>query len=74
MNYIQELENKISNLTKEQKDWLNNFGISPVLRIFMDSTEIKQANKFVKSGLMEKGKSDQGYVQYYIDSSVWSRI
>jgi len=70
----EEFNQAIASLTDEEKKWLDNFGREPVLRIFMETDEIKKVNKLVKRGLMEKGKSHDGYVQYYIDSYVWTRI
>lgn len=69
----------INVLTPKEKEFLINFGDESVLRKLMSSYEIKQANKLVKKGVMEKGMSDdttygKSSVVYYVDSFVRERL
>jgi hypothetical protein len=69
----------INVLSPKEKEFLINFGDESVLRKLMSSYEIKQANKLVKKGVMEKGMSDdttygKSSVVYYVDSFVRERL
>jgi hypothetical protein len=68
----------INVLSPKEKEFLINFGDESVLRKLMSSYEIKQSNKLVKKGVMEKGMSDTTYgkssVVYYVDSFVRERL
>jgi mRNA-degrading endonuclease RelE of RelBE toxin-antitoxin system len=70
------MENKIKDLSDEERKFLKDFGTDPVLRKLMSSEEIKIVNKLVKKGMMEKGTSDDGKsnVIYYVDSFVHRRV
>ena len=72
----EELILTIESLSKEEIDFLINFGDESVLRKLMTSDEIKISNKLVKKGVMEKGMSDdtKPTVVYYIDSFVRKRL
>jgi len=54
-------------LTDKEKQFLDTMGREPILRIMLNSEEIKIANKLYKMGLIQKGKSDdkQGLVIFY---------
>jgi hypothetical protein len=71
-----EIISAIENLSKEDKDFLIEFGDESVLRKLLTSTEIKICNKLVKKGVMEKGMSDEvkSSVVYYVDSFVRKRL
>jgi hypothetical protein len=45
-------------LTDKEKQFLDTMGREPILRIMLNSEEIKIANKLYKMGLIQKGKSD----------------
>ena len=66
----------IKGLSKEERDFLINFGDDSVLRKPLTSDEIKACNKLVKKGVMEKGMSDEvrSCVVYYVDSFVRNRL
>jgi hypothetical protein len=70
------LDDMIKNLSDDERKFLEDFGTESVLRKMMSSEEIKMANKLVKKGLIEKGKSDdkKSSVIYYIDSSIYRRL
>ena len=69
-------ENKIKDLSDEERTFLKDFGTDSTLRKLMSSEEIKMANKLVKKGMMEKGISDDGKsnVIYYVDSFIYRRL
>lgn len=69
-----DLDNIVNKLTDEQKKWLNQFGFDSKLRMLMGEEEIKMAKQMVKLGVMEKGKSHCGHVQYTVESFVRYRI
>lgn len=71
-----EIISAIENLSKEDKDFLIEFGDESVLRKLLTSPEIKICNKLVKKGVMEKGMSDEvkSSVVYYVDSFVRKRL
>jgi hypothetical protein len=54
-------------LSDKEKQFLNTMEREPILRIMLNSEEIKIANKLYKMGLIQKGKSDdkQGLVIFY---------
>lgn len=66
----------IENLSKDERNFLINFGDESVLRKLLSSVEIKICNKLVKKGVMEKGISDEvkSSVVYYVDSFVRRRL
>ena len=70
------IEDKIGVLNNTEINFLKDFGTDPVLRKFMTSEEIKISNKLVKTGLMEKGMSDdkKSNVVYYVDSFIYTRL
>ena len=72
----EEIISAIENLSKEDKDFLIEFGDESVLRKLLTSPEIKICNKLVKKGVMEKGMSDEvkSSVVYYVDSFVRKRL
>ena len=72
----QDIISAIENLSKEERDFLINFGDESVLRKLLTTTEIKMCNKLVKKGVMEKGMSDEAKssVVYYVDSFVRKRL
>ena len=71
-----EIISAIENLSKEDKDFLIEFGDESVLRKLLTPPEIKICNKLVKKGVMEKGMSDEAKssVVYYVDSFVRKRL
>jgi len=74
-----EIISAIENLSKEERDFLINFGDESVLRKLLTPTEIKTCNKLVKKGVMDKGMSDESTyskasVVYYVDSFVRRRL
>ena len=74
----QDIISAIENLSKEERDFLINFGDESVLRKLLTTTEIKMCNKLVKKGVMEKGMFDgsegRSTVIYYVDSFVRKRL
>jgi hypothetical protein len=70
------LDKMIKDLSDDERKFLEDFGDEVRLRKFMTTEEIKMANKLVKKGLMEKGKSDEkkSSVTYYVDSSIYRRL
>jgi hypothetical protein len=72
----EQLISTIESLSKEERDFLINFGDESVLRKLMTSDEIKICNKLVKKCVMEKGMSDdtKPTVVYYVDSFVRRRL
>ena len=72
----QDIISAIEILSKDERDFLINFGDDSVLRKLLTSDEIKIANKLVKKGVMEKGMSDEkrSSVVYYVDSFVRKRL
>ena len=72
----EEIISAIENLSKDDKDFLIEFGDESVLRKLLTSPEIKICNKLVKKGVMEKGMSDEvkSSVVYYVDSFVRKRL
>lgn len=72
----EEITSVIKGLSKEERDFLINFGDTSVLRKLLTSEEIKACNKLVKKGVMEKGMSDEvrSCVVYYVDSFVRNRL
>lgn len=69
-----KLDGIVAKLTKSEKQWIERFGRESVQRVMMASPEIKQANLLIKKGVMLKGHAHDGYVQYTVESFVWSRI
>ena len=74
----EEIISAIEKLSKDEREFLINFGDESVLRKMLSSTEIKMANKLVKKGVMEKGMFDgsegRSTVIYYVDSFVRKRL
>ena len=74
----QDIISAIEILSKDERDFLINFGDDSVLRKLMTSDEIKIANKLVKKGVMEKGMFDgsegRSTVIYYVDSFVRRKL
>jgi len=72
----EEIISVINGLSKEERDFLINFGDESVLRKLLTSEEIKSCNKLVKKGVMEKGMSDEtrSSVVYYVDSFIRKRL
>lgn len=74
----QDIISAIEILSKDEIDFLINFGDDSVLRKLLTSDEIKIANKLVKKGVMEKGMFDgsegRSTVIYYVDSFVRKRL
>jgi hypothetical protein len=75
----EEIISAIENLSKDEREFLINFGDESVLRKMLSLPEIKMANKLVKKGVMEKGMSDEATyskssVVYYVDSFVRKRL
>ncbi len=74
----EEIISAIENLSKEEIDFLINFGDESVLRKMLSSVEIKTCNKLVKKGVMEKGMFDgsegRSTVIYYVDSFVRRKL
>ena len=77
-SFTDEIISAIENLSKEERDFLINFGDESVLRKLLTTTEIKMCNKLVKKGVMEKGMFDgsegRSTVIYYVDSFVRKRL
>ena len=73
-----EIISAIEKLSKDEREFLINFGDESVLRKMLSSPEIKMANKLVKKGVMEKGMFDgsegRSSVVYYVDSFVRKRL
>ncbi len=72
----EEIISAIEKLSKDEREFLINFGDESVLRKMLSSPEIKTCNKLVKKGVMEKGMSDEvkSSVVYYVDSFVRKRL
>ena len=74
----EEIISAIEKLSKDEREFLINFGDESVLRKMLSSPEIKMANKLVKKGVMEKGMFDgsegRSTVIYYVDSFVRKRL
>lgn len=74
----EEIISAIEKLSKDEREFLINFGDESVLRKMLSSPEIKMANKLVKKGVMEKGMFDgsegRSSVVYYVDSFVRKRL
>jgi len=73
-----EIISAIEKLSKDEREFLINFGDESVLRKMLSSVEIKSCNKLVKKGVMEKGMFDgsegRSTVVYYVDSFVRKRL
>jgi hypothetical protein len=73
-----EIISAIEKLSKDEREFLINFGDESVLRKMLSSPEIKTCNKLVKKGVMEKGMFDgsegRSTVVYYVDSFVRKRL
>lgn len=63
------MKKEMTDEEQEFYDYLHDFGNSPLLRILMDKSEIKIANRLAKRGLICKGISDD--VQKTVQFSVW---
>ena len=74
----EEIISAIEKLSKDEREFLINFGDESVLRKMLSSPEIKMANKLVKKGVMEKGMFDgsegRSTVIYYVDSFVRRKL
>lgn len=74
------VQEKIENLSPNDREFLGTVGLNGVLRIFMSTPEIKAANRLVKQGVLERGRLPkrnsltQFYTYFYLDSTIYSRL
>jgi hypothetical protein len=73
---VSEIEGKLKELTEEERNFLNSFGLDVRLRKLMSSKEIKMANNLYKRDFLEKGRSADRFqsVVYHVDSAIYSRL